>query len=261
MLKPEISDIANAVPFTDSCAEIVFDNVSFSYDDQRPILKNLSFTIPAGKTVAIVGSTGSGKSTIVRLLFRFFEVTNGNILINGKDIRSFTQESLHTSIGIVPQDMVLFNNTIYFNIAYGNPHASKDEIEKAAHDAQLEKFIQRLPLGYQTIVGERGLKLSGGEKQRIAIARMLLKKPLIYVFDEATSALDSATELEVQKNIRQLSFDNTTLIIAHCLSTIMHADAILVLENGSIVEQGNHMELLARDHYYSTLWHKQIRNN
>lgn len=261
ILRPEITDNVNSAPLNVShAADIIFENVSFSYDENRTILKNISFSVPAGKTVAIVGTTGSGKSTMVRLLFRFFDVTAGSISINGHDIRLMTQESLHKAIGIVPQDAVLFNNTIYFNIAYGNPCATKEEVEQAAKDAQLEQFIKQLPDGYQTEVGERGLKLSGGEKQRIAIARVLLKKPLIYIFDEATSALDSATEREIQKNIMQLSFGNTTLIIAHRLSTIMHADSILVLENGSIVEQGNHHELLAQQNLYANLWHKQMRN-
>lgn len=244
----------------DDQATITFNNVSFSYDSKRTILKNVSFAIPTGKTIAIVGPTGSGKSTIVRLLFRFFDVTNGNITINGHDIKLLTQESLHQAIGVVPQDTVLFNNTIYFNIAYGNSQASKQEVEQAAKDAQLGAFIKQLPNGWDTIVGERGLKLSGGEKQRIAIARVLLKKPLIYIFDEATSALDSSTEFEIQKNIRQLSFGNTTLIIAHRLSTIMHADSILVIENGKIVEQGNHINLLSKKNLYAQLWQKQLIN-
>jgi ATP-binding cassette subfamily B protein len=260
MVRPEITDTVDALPLRASHADIVFENVSFGYNEKRTILNAISFSMPAGKTVAIVGSTGSGKSTIVRLLFRFFDVTNGAITINGHDIRLLTQESLHKAIGIVPQDTVLFNNTIYFNIASGNPQASRQEVEQAAKDAQLEEFIKQLPDGYQTEVGERGLKLSGGEKQRIAIARVLLKKPLIYIFDEATSALDSSTEREIQKNIRTVSFGNTTLIIAHRLSTIIHADTILVLENGNIVEQGNHHALLNQQSAYANLWYKQTKN-
>ena len=259
-IRPEINDNGSAMPLSADEAEICFNQVSFGYDEQRHILQHISFTVPAGKTIAIVGPTGSGKSTIVRLLFRFFDVNSGSIAINGSDIRLLTQESLHKAIGVVPQDTVLFNNTIYFNIAYGNPDASSLEVEQAVEDAQLEEFIKQLPDGYETRVGERGLKLSGGEKQRIAIARVLLKKPSIYIFDEATSALDSATEFEIQKNIRNVSFGKTTLIIAHRLSTIMHADSILVLENGSIVEQGNHSDLLAHNNLYAQLWHKQLRH-
>lgn len=255
----EIIDSDNAQPLIGSRADIDFKQVSFSYN-KCPILQEISFEVSTGKTIAIVGQTGSGKSTIARLLFRFFDPITGSISINGQDIRSYTQESLHRAIGVVPQDTVLFNNTIYFNIAYGNVQASRQEVEQAARDAQLEEFINRLPDGYNTIVGERGLKLSGGEKQRIAIARVLLKKPLIYIFDEATSSLDSNTEYEIQKTIAQLSFDKTTLIIAHRLSTIMHADSILVLENGKIVEQGNHHELLAQQNLYAKLWNKQITN-
>lgn len=259
-ITPTIIDTQLSQNLSANHAEIAFNNVWFTYDSKRPILQNISFTLPAGKTIAIVGPTGSGKSTIARLLFRFFDPISGSISINGQDIRSYTQESLHKAIGMVSQDAVLFNNTIYFNIAYGNLSASKQEVEQAARDAQLEDFIKRLPEEYDTVVGERGLKLSGGEKQRIAIARVLLKKPLIYIFDEATSSLDSNTEYEIQKTIAQLSFDKTTFIIAHRLSTIMHADSILVLENGNIVEQGNHFELLTQQNLYAKLWYKQLKH-
>lgn len=236
--EPEIVDAPNAINLKTEKAEIIFENVFFNYNSSREILKDVSFKVPAGKTVAIIGSTGSGKSTIARLLFRFYDINSGKILINGNDIRNITQNSLRSLIGIVPQDTVLFNNSLYFNIAYGKPTATKQEVENVIKLAHLDELIKKLPEGYNTIVGERGLKLSGGERQRVAIARMLLKNPLIYIFDEATSSLDVHTEHEIQKNIATISSDCTTIIIAHRLSTIEHADQVLVLENGKIIETG-----------------------
>jgi ATP-binding cassette, subfamily B, heavy metal transporter len=261
LIKPEITDAPHALTFKASSTEIAFSTVSFSYDERRPILQSISFRIPAGKTLAIVGSTGAGKSTISRLLFRLYDVTSGSISINGHDIRSVTQQSLQEAIGVVSQDTVLFNNTIYYNIAYGQPNASFEEIEQAVKLAHLKDFIHSLPEGYQTMVGERGLKLSGGEKQRIAIARVILKKPLIYVFDEATSSLDTATEKEIQYNLEAVAKGATTLIIAHRLSTVIHADEIIVLDHGKIVEQGAHQVLLEQNTFYSYLWHKQAQHN
>ena len=259
-LQPEIKDHSNAVAISSERFEVVFDNVSFGYDPLRPILKNISFSIEQGKTVAVVGPSGSGKSTLVRLLFRFFDTTSGSICVNGHNIQMITQESLHTKIGVVPQNVVLFNNTVRFNIAYGNPSANQEEIERVVKQAQLYQLIQSLPQGYDTEVGERGLKLSGGESQRVAIARVLLKKPALYIFDEATSALDSGTEREIQQTIREISFGVPSLIIAHRLSTISHADEILVLDKGCIVEQGSHNHLLAADSFYATLWQKQMQS-
>lgn len=256
-LKPEITDLPNAIQLKATNAEITFDHVYFGYTKARPILYDVSFHVPAGTSVAIVGPTGSGKSTIARLLFRFYDVTGGAIYINKHDIRTISQESLQKVIGIVPQDTVLFNNTLYYNIAYGRPEATREEVLQATHMAQLDDFIKRLPEGLNTTVGERGLKLSGGEKQRVSIARVLLKKPLIYIFDEATSALDTRTEKEIQKNLEEISAGSTTIIIAHRLSTITHADTIVVLEHGSIVEQGNHELLLKKNGLYAQLWKKQ----
>ena len=223
-------------------------------------MHDISFEIPAGKTVAIVGHTGSGKSTIARLLFRFYDVHSGSITINGHDIRTITQESLHALIGIVPQDTVLFNNTLSYNIGYGNPQATQAEIEFAAHLAHLDGFIKQLPDGYQTRVGERGLKISGGEKQRIAIARAILKKPALYIFDEATSSLDTLTEKAIQQNMREISQGVTSLIIAHRLSTVIDADEILVVDHGKIIERGRHEKLLQSRGAFSRSWIEQQRN-
>jgi ATP-binding cassette subfamily B protein len=238
--------------------EIVFDRVSFGYRTDRIILRDVSFTVPAGRTVAIVGPSGAGKSTISRLLFRFYDVTVGAVSIDGQDVRRVAQDSLRANIGIVPQDTVLFNDTIYYNIAYGRPSASKEEIERAAQLAAIHDFIVSTPQGYQTRVGERGLKLSGGEKQRVAIARTILKNPEILVFDEATSALDSKTEKEIQASLREVSADRTTLIVAHRLSTVVHADEILVLDAGRIIERGRHAELLATGGSYAQMWARQL---
>jgi ATP-binding cassette subfamily B protein len=237
--------------------DIEFHNIHFAYQQDRKILSDISFTIPLGKKLAIVGPSGSGKSTIARLLFRFYDVNDGSITIAGQDIRDLKLESLRRSIGIVPQDTVLFNQSIYYNIEYGSPGASEEDICKAASMAHLDDFIESLPQGYKTLVGERGLKVSGGEKQRIAIARMLLKNPAIMVFDEATSSLDSAAEQAIVKAIREISSDRTTLVIAHRLSTITDADNIIVLRHGVIVEQGKHIELLEKQGTYAKLWEIQ----
>lgn len=253
----EVQDKTEAPQINFKAGEIRFENVNFFYNPNRQILKNLSFTIPAGKTVAVVGSSGAGKSTISRLLFRFYDVTSGKILIDGQDIRDVTQESLRRLIGVVPQDTVLFNDTIQYNIAYGNPSASLDKIIEASKSAQIHRFVETLPDGYNTQVGERGLKLSGGEKQRVAIARTLLKNPKIFLFDEATSALDTRTEKKIQASLKQISQNYTTLIIAHRLSTIIDADQILVLDNGEIVERGTHQELLGNKGLYEAMWQRQ----
>ena len=238
-------------------AEIRFDKVSFDYDIRRTIIKNISFTVPNGKKVAIVGPTGAGKSTISRLLFKFYEPKEGGVYINNININKISQESLRKMIGVVPQDTVLFNDTIYYNIAYGNTDASKEEVIIAAKNADIHNFISTLPDGYETIVGERGLKLSGGEKQRVAIARTILKNPKIFFFDEATSALDSNTEKEIQKNLESVSKDKTTLIIAHRLSTAANADNIIVLDKGIIIEQGTHKSLILEKGKYFEMWGKQ----
>ncbi|MGX6960365.1 MAG: ABCB family ABC transporter ATP-binding protein/permease [Rickettsia endosymbiont of Pentastiridius leporinus] len=253
----EVKDAVDAKELTISKGEVAFENVSFAYNLERPILHNISFTIKSGKTLAIVGSSGAGKSTISRLLFRFYDINSGNIIIDGQDIREVTQASLRKSIGIVPQDTVLFNDTIYYNIAYGNNAASYDEVIAASKNAYIHEFITSLPEGYDTQVGERGLKLSGGEKQRIAIARTILKNPVIYVSDEATSSLDTKTEKLIQASLKEISAHHTTLIIAHRLSTIIDADEIIVLDNGYIVERGNHKSLLQQKGYYAELWYKQ----
>ena len=241
-------------------AEIRFDKVSFDYDIRRTIIKNISFTVPNGKKVAIVGPTGAGKSTISRLLFKFYEPKEGGVYINNININKISQESLRKMIGVVPQDTVLFNDTIYYNIAYGNTDASKEEVIIAAKNADIHNFISTLPDGYETIVGERGLKLSGGEKQRVAIARTILKNPKIFFFDEATSALDTSTEKEIQKNLEHISKDKTTLIIAHRLSTAANADRIIVLDKGAIIEQGTHKSLLLEKGKYFEMWEKQKPN-
>ena len=241
----------------DNNAEIRFDKVSFDYDVRRTIIKDISFTVPNGKKVAIVGPTGAGKSTISRLLFKFYDPKAGGIYINNRNINNISQESLRQIIGVVPQDTVLFNDTIYYNIAYGNTFASKEKVISAAQNADIHNFILALPDGYETIVGERGLKLSGGEKQRVAIARTILKNPKIFFFDEATSALDSSTEKEIKKNLENISKHKTTLIIAHRLSTAANADNIIVLDKGVIIEQGTHESLLLQKGKYFEMWEKQ----
>jgi ABC-type transport system involved in Fe-S cluster assembly fused permease/ATPase subunit len=238
-------------------AEIRFENVSFDYDVRRTIIKNISFNVPNGKKVAIVGPTGAGKSTISRLLFKFYDPKEGNIFINNININKISQSSLRKIIGVVPQDTVLFNDTIYYNIAYGNTAATKEEVISAAQNADIHDFVSTLPDGYETIVGERGLKLSGGEKQRVAIARTILKNPKIFFFDEATSALDTSTEKEIQKNLENVSKDKTTLIIAHRLSTAASADNIIVIDQGTIIEQGTHESLLLEKGKYFEMWGKQ----
>nr|WP_162600095.1 ABC transporter ATP-binding protein/permease [Azospirillum sp. TSH58] len=253
----EVADRPGAPALAITGGELRFDGVEFGYDPRRPILKGVGFTVPAGRTVAIVGPSGAGKSTIGRLLFRFYDVSGGRILIDGQDIREVTQQSLRGAIGIVPQDTVLFNDTVYYNIAYGRPGASPAEVEQAARLAHIHNFIMALPDGYETTVGERGLKLSGGEKQRVAIARTILKNPAILLFDEATSALDTHTEREIQANLREVSRGRTTLVIAHRLSTVIDADEILVMEAGRVIERGRHMELLSRGGAYAALWARQ----
>ncbi|MBI0163064.1 ABC transporter ATP-binding protein/permease [Bartonella sp. M0283] len=257
-VKQEVTDAPDAKPLIVKEGEIRFNHVEFSYDTNRQILKDIDFSVPAGKTVAIVGPSGAGKSTISRLLFRFYDVQKGSITIDGQDIRSVTQKSLRHAIGMVPQDTVLFNDTIAYNIRYGRPDASNEEVKKAAEMAQIGDFIAQLPDGYQSMVGERGLKLSGGEKQRVAIARTILKAPPILILDEATSALDTATELEIQYALDVVSRGRTTLVVAHRLSTIIGADEILVLKGGQIIERGKHDELLAKDGLYASMWHKQL---
>jgi ATP-binding cassette, subfamily B, heavy metal transporter len=254
---PEVKDIKGAVPLIVSSGNVRFDDVRFSYDPERAILKGLSFEVPAGKTVAIVGPSGAGKSTISRLLFRLYDVSGGRILIDGQDIRDVTQESLRASIGMVPQDTVLFNDTIRYNIRYGRWNASDAEVEEAAQLAQIDSFIKMSPKGYETQVGERGLKLSGGEKQRVAIARTVLKAPPILVLDEATSALDSHTEHEIQESLERVSRGRTSLVIAHRLSTIVGADEIIVLDQGRIAERGTHGQLLASGGLYASMWNRQ----
>ena len=238
-------------------ASIRFENVSFDYDVRRTIIQNISFEVPDGKKVAIVGPTGAGKSTISRLLFKFYNPKSGSIYVNNQNIKEISQQSLRKIIGVVPQDTVLFNETIYYNISYGNPEAAEQEIYEAAKNADIHEFIKTLPDGYNTLVGERGLKLSGGEKQRVAIARAILKKPSIFFFDEATSALDTTTEKEIQKNLEMISNNKTTLVIAHRLSTAADADNIIVLDKGEIIEQGRHEELLGLKGKYSEMWSKQ----
>ncbi|WP_415321057.1 ABC transporter ATP-binding protein/permease [Candidatus Pelagibacter sp. Uisw_092] len=256
---PTTNDDLEDIPQSND-AEIRFENISFDYDIRRTIIKNISFTVPNGKKVAIVGPTGAGKSTISRLLFKFYDPKEGNIFINNTNVNKISQNSLRKIIGVVPQDTVLFNDTIYYNIAYGNTGATKEEVISAAQNADIHDFITILPDGYETIVGERGLKLSGGEKQRVAIARTILKNPKIFFFDEATSALDTSTEKEIQKNLENVSKGKTTLIIAHRLSTAANADNIIVLDQGAIIEQGTHESLLLEKGKYFEMWGKQKPN-
>lgn len=253
----EVRDRADAKPLQVSGGEIRFENVVFAYDPERIVLKGISFTVPAGKTVAIVGPSGAGKSTISRILYRFYDIKSGQVTIDGQDIRDVTQESLRSVIGIVPQDTVLFNDTVKYNIAYGRIGANEADIKDAARLAQIDKFIVDLPMGYDSMVGERGLKLSGGEKQRVAIARTILKNPPILLLDEATSALDTGTEREIQSALNEVSRNRTSLVIAHRLSTVVDADEILVLDHGQIIERGRHSELLALDGHYASMWNKQ----
>jgi ATP-binding cassette, subfamily B, heavy metal transporter len=256
-LEPEIEDRPDAPALAAPRGAVAFRHVDFRYDVRRPILEDVDFAVPPGATIAIVGPSGAGKSTIARLLFRFYDVDDGTIEIDSEDIREVTQDSLRRAIGVVPQDTVLFNDTILYNIAYGRPGASRAEIEAAARRAHIHDFVAGLPDGYETMVGERGLKLSGGEKQRVAIARVVLKAPKILIFDEATSALDTKTEREIQASLAEVAAGRTTLVIAHRLSTVVDADEILVLDGGRIVERGHHRDLLARGGVYATMWMRQ----
>jgi len=253
----EVQDRPGALPLAVSGGEIRFEDVVFAYDPERIVLKGISFTVPAGKTVAIVGPSGAGKSTISRILYRFYDIKSGRVTIDGQDIRDVTQESLRAVIGIVPQDTVLFNDTVKYNIAYGRIGANEADIKDAARLAQIDKFIVELPMGYDAMVGERGLKLSGGEKQRVAIARTILKNPPILLLDEATSALDTGTEREIQSALNEVSRNRTSLVIAHRLSTVVDADEILVLDHGRIIERGRHSQLLELGGHYAAMWNKQ----
>lgn len=257
--RPEITDRPDATPLVLRNGAIRFEQVDFDYQPERAILRGIDFQIAPGQTIAVVGHSGAGKSTLARLLFRFYDVSAGRILIDGQDIRAVTQESLRAAIGIVPQDTVLFNDSIYYNLAYGRPDATRAEIERAAEMAHIRAFIEGLPEGWETHVGERGLKLSGGEKQRVAIARAILKRPRILIFDEATSSLDSHTEQAIQQTLAEVAEDHTTLIIAHRLSTVVEADQILVLDQGRIREQGTHRDLLAAGGHYAAMWELQQR--
>ncbi len=258
--KTEVKNEPNAKNLIISNASIIFQNVSFNYDVRRKIIKDISFEILPNQTVAIVGPTGAGKSTISKIFFRFYDPDSGKIFIDDQDISKVTQHSLRQQIAVVPQDTVLFNDTLYYNIGYGNPNATDQEIYKVSKMSQLHNFIETLPDGYQTIVGERGLKLSGGEKQRVAIARALLKKPKIFFFDEATSSLDTKTEKEIQNNLEELSKNITTIVIAHRLSTVVNSNVILVLDKGEIVERGNHDQLLKLEGLYASMWRQQEKN-
>jgi len=255
--EPEIKDRENAPAMQVDDGEIRFESVDFGYQDNRQILFDVNFHIQSGQKVAVVGHSGAGKSTLSRLLFRFYDVKAGRILIDGQDIREVSQSSLRTAIGIVPQDTVLFNDTIYYNLSYGRTDATREEIVEAARMAHIKEFIESLPEGYDTVVGERGLKLSGGEKQRVAIARAILKHPRIMVFDEATSSLDTKTEQAIQETLKEVAQDHTTLVIAHRLSTVVDADRILVMDEGRIVEQGTHQQLLAEKAVYAHMWSLQ----
>ena len=255
----DIRDAPGAAALNVTQGELRFEQVNFAYQPDRPILFDVSFTVPPGRKLAVVGASGAGKSTLARLLFRFYEVTGGRILIDGQDIRAVTQQSVRAAIGIVPQDTVLFNDTLYYNLAYARPEASREEIAAAVRMAQLQDFIAALPAGYDTVVGERGLKLSGGEKQRVAIARAILKRPRILVFDEATSALDSRSEQAILQALRAVAAEHTTLVIAHRLSTIVDADQILVLDHGRVRERGTHRALLQQDGLYAQMWALQQR--
>ncbi len=258
LMRPkEIENAPDAGKLSVQGGEVTFEHVNFSYNADRPILHDVSFTIPAGKTLAAVGASGAGKSTLARLLFRFYDVNDGSIKIDGQDIRRITQDSLRAAIGVVPQDTVLFNDSIYYNIAYGRPSATRDEVIDAARAAHILKFIESLPQGWETVVGERGLKLSGGEKQRVAIARTLLKNPAILILDEATSALDTKTEKAIQGELLEIAKSRTSLIIAHRLSTVVEADEILVIDAGHIIERGRHADLLAQNGVYAMMWAMQ----
>ena len=257
---PEINDQPHAPELKIQQGEIRFEQVDFGYTPERQILNKVSFTVPAGKKVAVVGHSGAGKSTLSRLLYRFYDVTSGQILLDGQDIRAVTQHSLRKTMGIVPQDTVLFNDTIRYNLQYGNPAASQADIERAAEMAQIRSFIESLPEGWNTVVGERGLKLSGGEKQRVAIARAILKQPPILIFDEATSSLDSATEQAIQKTLNEVAGQHTTLMIAHRLSTVVDADQILVMDHGQVVEQGTHAALINHAGIYKQMWELQLHD-
>ena len=257
--EPEVTDADGAEALPEGPGAIRFENVSFAYDPRRPILKNVSFELDAGRKLALVGPSGGGKTTLGRLLFRFYDPIEGRVEIDGHDIRACTQDTVRAAVGVVPQDTVLFNEAIGENIQFGRPGATGDEIEDAAKLAQIDGFIESLPDRFDTVVGERGLKLSGGEKQRVAIARAVLKRPRIFLFDEATSALDSHTEQAIQKSLTEVSRGSTTVVIAHRLSTIVDADQILFVEAGKIIERGSHLQLLAMKGHYAALWEKQQR--